>query len=90
MCAGVHRRLRRIFGSTGQLWDQLQRELKHFRQYREELNELASTVDVQPLFSAYAELLKMQETIRNNALSGAFQQVVCPARTIIGSGHVPV
>jgi hypothetical protein len=46
-------------GTTGKLCEQLSRELRSFRSYREELNELASTVDVQPLFSSYAELLQV-------------------------------
>jgi len=79
--ASPARRMRGLVGTTGKLCDQLQRELRTFKAYREELNELASTVDVQPLFSSYSELLQIQETIRNAALSGAVQQ----AQALVGA-----
>ncbi|KAK3281607.1 hypothetical protein CYMTET_10602 [Cymbomonas tetramitiformis] len=39
--------------------------------YREEFKELASKVDVQALFRAHAELVRIQNSIRSHGLSGA-------------------
>ena len=38
------------------------------------LNALASTVDVQPLFHTYAELMRTRDSIRSHALAGALDQ----------------
>eukprot|EP00854_Cymbomonas_tetramitiformis_P015535 gene15535-18413_t len=62
---------RSLLPSASKLNAELTNELHISKVYREEFKELASKVDVQALFRAHAELVRIQNSIRSHGLSGA-------------------